>query len=55
MRQSLARHLEQETAMPPFGKFARGDVLFPGLICHDQRDLRMRAQIATVASLLASS
>jgi hypothetical protein len=44
MRQLLARHVEQEAAMPALRELARGDVLFPDLIGNDQRDLRMRAQ-----------
>ena len=44
MRQLGPRHVEQETAMAPLGALPRVDVLFPGLIGDDQRDLRVLAQ-----------
>ena len=43
MRQLSPRHVEQKSAMPPLRALARLDVLFPGLIGNDQRDLRMTA------------
>ena len=44
MRQLGPRHVEQQTAMAPFGALARVGVRFPGLIGDDQRDLGMIAQ-----------
>ena len=44
MRQLGARHVEQETAVPAFRALPRIDVLFPGLIGDDQRDLGVLAQ-----------
>jgi len=44
MRQLGARHVEQETAVPAFGALPRIDVLFPGLVSDDQRDLGVLAQ-----------
>ena len=44
MRQLGAGHIEQKPAMPPLGELPRVDVLLPGLVGDDQRDLGMRAQ-----------
>jgi hypothetical protein len=44
MRQLGARHVEQQTSVPPFGQLARRHVLLPGLVGDDQRHLGMAAQ-----------